>query len=130
MIFGINTTRDISKLSQISLAWRLVQFRITISKYHSWDLCQISLQFVLLPILIRHFHLSIMHLVCPPKFCIRIVFIFFWDGCNTQEKWKTKVMRNLGRRFINKVYYGKCGSGVWCLYTKSLLCCRRRTVFP
>ena len=31
MIFGMNTTRDISKLSQI-----------TISKYHSWYLCQIS----------------------------------------------------------------------------------------
>ena len=29
MIFGINTTRDISKLSQISLAWRLVKLRIT-----------------------------------------------------------------------------------------------------
>ena len=37
-------------------------------------------------IIIRHFHISIIHLVCPPKFCIRIVFIFFWDGCNTQEK--------------------------------------------
>ena len=36
MIFGINTTRDISKLSQISLAQRLVKLRITILKYHSW----------------------------------------------------------------------------------------------
>ena len=34
MIFGINTTCDISKLSQSS--------NITISKYHSWYLCQIS----------------------------------------------------------------------------------------
>ena len=34
MMFGINTTRDILKLSQISLASRL----ITISKYHSWYL--------------------------------------------------------------------------------------------
>ena len=32
------------KLSQISLAKRLVKLRITISKYHSWYLCQISLQ--------------------------------------------------------------------------------------
>ena len=46
MIFGINTTRDISKLSQISL----VKLRIAISKYHSWYLCQISLQIMLLPI--------------------------------------------------------------------------------
>jgi len=50
VIFGINTTCDISKLSQISLAWRLVKLRITISKYHSWYLCQISLQIMLLPI--------------------------------------------------------------------------------
>ena len=49
MIFGINTTRDISKLSQISLAQRLVKLRITILKYHSWYLCQISLQIMLLP---------------------------------------------------------------------------------
>ena len=52
MLFGINTTRDISKLSQISLAPRLVKLRIAISKYHSWYLCKISLQIMLLPILI------------------------------------------------------------------------------
>ena len=50
MIFGINTTRDISKLSEISLAQRLVKLRITILKYHSWYLCQISQQIMLLPI--------------------------------------------------------------------------------
>ena len=44
VIFGINATRDISKLSQISLASRLVKLRITISKYHPWYLCQISLK--------------------------------------------------------------------------------------
>ena len=32
------------KLSQISFAKRLMKLRITISKYHSWYLCQISLQ--------------------------------------------------------------------------------------
>ena len=47
MIFGINNTRDISKLSQISLAERLVKLRITILKYHSWFLYQISLQIML-----------------------------------------------------------------------------------
>ena len=46
MIFGINTTRVISQLSQISLAC------IPNWKYHSWYLCQISLQIMLLPILI------------------------------------------------------------------------------
>ena len=40
----------------------------------------------------------IMHLTCPPKFCISIVFDFSWDGCNTQEKWKTKLLRNFGGR--------------------------------
>ena len=33
MIFGVNTTHDISKLSQTSLAWPLVKLRITISNY-------------------------------------------------------------------------------------------------
>ena len=54
MISGIHvhTTRDISKLSQISLAI-LLQVRITILKYHSWYLCQIShLLIMRLPILI------------------------------------------------------------------------------
>ena len=42
VIFGINITRDISKLSKL--------LRIAISKYHSWNLCPISLQIMLLPI--------------------------------------------------------------------------------
>ena len=46
MIFAINTTPNISKLF------------ITILKYHSWYLCQLSLQIVLLPILIFRFLLS------------------------------------------------------------------------
>ena len=41
-IFGINTTRDISKLSYvISRAVRRLKFE-TILKYHEWYLCQIS----------------------------------------------------------------------------------------
>ena len=51
MIFSINTTRNILKLSQISVAWRFVKLRLTILKYHSWYLCQISLLIMLLPIL-------------------------------------------------------------------------------
>ena len=39
---------------------------------------------------------SKMHLICPPKFCISIVFNFSWDGCNTREKWKTKIMQDFG----------------------------------
>ena len=42
VIFGINTTGDISKLLYvISLAVRRVKFE-TILKYHKWYLCQIS----------------------------------------------------------------------------------------
>ena len=34
-----------------------------------------------------------MHLACPPKFCISIVFNFSWNGCNTKEKWKPTVAK-------------------------------------
>ena len=50
-----NTTSDTSKLSQISRAVRRVKLRITILKYHSWYLCQISLQIMPLPMQIRPF---------------------------------------------------------------------------
>ena len=47
---------------------------------------------------IRHLHIShntpYSHSLL--KFCISIVFNFSWDGCSTQEKWKTKVMQNFG----------------------------------
>ena len=55
---------------------------------------------------------SITHLIAPlppppKKNSIGIVF-----NCNTQEKWKTKVMQNFGGS--NKVHSsGKCGSGVY-----------------
>ena len=39
-------------------------------------------------------HLSITHLVCPPKFCISVALNFSWDHCNTQEKLKTKIMQS------------------------------------
>ena len=44
---------------------------------------------------IRLFHISHNAPYLPPKFCISIVFNFSCDGCETQEKWKTKVMQNL-----------------------------------
>ena len=55
---------------------------------------------------IRHLHIS--HnagLMCRPKFSR--------DGCNTQEKWKTKVMQNLGgqmRCFMGHVQVANTGS--------------------
>ena len=60
-----------------------------------------------------------MHLICPPKFYISIVFNFSWDGFNIHEEGKTKVLQFfffLGGGGIgggaNKVHYGKCGGGV------------------
>ena len=47
MIFGINTTRDISKLSQISRAITYNNFKISLVAF-----MPISLQIMLLPILI------------------------------------------------------------------------------
>ena len=45
---------------------------------------------------IRHFHIPHNVPYLPPKFCMSIVFNFSWNSCNTQEKWKTKVMQNFG----------------------------------
>ena len=54
----------------------------------------------------------IMHLICPPKFCRSSSFNFSWDGCNTQEKRKTKVMQFFfGGGVGNKVHYGRCARG-------------------
>ena len=56
-----------------------------------------------------------MHLISQaPQLCISIVFNFSWDGSNAQEKWKTKVMQNLGGGAGggDNVHYGKCGSGL------------------
>ena len=45
---------------------------------------------------ILHLHISLNAPNMPPKFCTSIFFNFFWDSCNTQEKWKTKVKQNFG----------------------------------
>ena len=39
---------------------------------------------------------TIMLFVCPPKFCISIVFVFSWDHCNSQEKLETMLCKILG----------------------------------
>ena len=39
-----------------------------------------------------------------PKFCISIVFSFYWSHFNSQEKLKTMLMQNFG--VTNKEYYG------------------------
>ena len=47
---------------------------------------------------------TIMHLVCPPKLGITIVFDFSWDDCNTLENLETLVMQHSEGE--NKVHYG------------------------
>ena len=75
-----------------------------------------------------------MHLICPIKFCISFVFNFSWDGCNTQEKWKTKVRQNffLGRwAGANQVHYGRrCGSGVWTFGIRIINIAWKAWIFP
>ena len=57
----------------------------------------------------------IMHLICPPKFCITFIFHFSWVSQPSQEKLKTMLTQNFfwGGGGANKVHYGKCGSGVY-----------------
>ena len=47
-----------------------------------------------------------MHLICPPKFCISIVFNFPWDGCNTQGEMENKGNAKFWR--ANKLRCGRC----------------------
>ena len=61
----------------------------------------------------------IMHLICPPKFGITLVFHFSWVLQLSQEIENSAYARVWGAK---KVHYGKCGSGVcgnsfYCLKT-------------
>ena len=47
---------------------------------------------------IRHLHIFHNAPYLPPKILHKHCFHFSWDGCNTQEKWKTKVTQNCGRQ--------------------------------
>ena len=60
--------------------------------------------------LMCHLHISHNAPYLPPQILHKHCFIFSWDGCNTQEKRKTKVMQFLGGRGggANKVHYGRC----------------------
>ena len=53
----------------------------------------------------------IMHLICPPKFCITFVFHFSGVLQPSQEKLKN----NAYAKFLgaNKVHYGKCGNALY-----------------
>ena len=45
---------------------------------------------------VRHLHIFQNVPCLPPKSCASFVFNSFRDGCNTEEKWKTKVIQNFG----------------------------------
>ena len=51
----------------------------------------------------------------PAKFYVSIVFNFSWDGSNTPEKRKTKVIQRLagGGGGTIKVHYGRCTRVTW-----------------
>ena len=51
---------------------------------------------------------QLINLVCPPKFCIIIVFSLSWDNWQSQEKWETSYAEFGGQ--ANKVYYVECGN--------------------
>ena len=98
----------IGKITQVSLYhWQTVNRNVTMLKF-TW--CHLHIFFCL------HANCTspIRHLISPPpsplQIGISIVCNFSWDGRNTQEKWKTKVMQNFGG--ANKVHYGRCASGV------------------
>ena len=49
------------------------------------------------------------HLFCPPKFCISVVFNFSWVLQPSLEKSNTMVMQNL--KGVNKMHHGLCANG-------------------
>ena len=102
------------KVKRVLTQTQIIKLRLVIAFYaRDWSmLCQSALWdfFGTLLTLNATSTFPIMHLICSPKFCISVVFNFSWDGCNTQEKWKTNVMQKFGGS--NKVHYGKCVSGV------------------
>ena len=52
---------------------------------------------------------TIIHLFCPPKFCISVVFNFSWVLQPSLEKSNTMVMQNL--KGVNKMHHGLCANG-------------------
>ena len=62
---------------------------------------------------LRHFQISHNSPYLPrKKVCITFVFLLCWVLQPSQKKLKTVLTQNLGGGGANKVYYGKCGSGV------------------
>ena len=73
--------------------------------------------------LIHHFHVGHNAPCLPPrppppphKFCLTIVFDFFWDDCNTQKILETMVGKNWwggGGGKSNKMHCALCENGEW-----------------
>ena len=53
----------------------------------------------------------IMHLICPPQFCINIIFNFSRHGCNIQDLNEKQPETYAKFGGTNKVHYGRCASG-------------------
>ena len=58
--------------------------------------------------------------VCPPKFCIRIAFIFSWDHWKSQEKLETMLMQNLGGQTKSIMVFSEVAYSVHFLQTEDL----------
>jgi len=56
--------------------------------------------------------------VCPPKFCISIVFIFSSDHCNSQEKLETMLTQNLGGRAGSIVVFSEVAYSFYFFWRK------------
>ena len=100
------------KVKRVLTQTQIIKLRLVVAFYaRNWSmLCQSALWdfFGTLLTLNATSTFPIMHLICFPKFCISIVFNFSWDGCNTQEKWKTKVMQKFGAEVGE-------GGQIWCI---------------
>ena len=88
-------------LSQEALLLKRREFQLELKRKDRARVQTEMIEIIALPF--ATFTSPIMQLICLPKFCISIVYNFFWDCSNTQEKWKTKIMQNIF--FV--------GEGVW-----------------
>ena len=81
-----------------------MKIRVTIWKYHSWYLYQISLQIMLLTSPKNTITYHYFSLLVTPKFCRIIVFSFSWELNGPQEKLKIMLIQNFW--VTNKEHYG------------------------
>ena len=64
---------------------------------------------------------TIILFVCPPKFCISIVFVFSRDHCKSQEKLETMLMQNLGAQTKSIMVFSRVAYSTATHHSKQLL---------